>query len=269
MYIDAHFHADDLQKIYPGFVEEYRNLGVFGLASVHDMAGFEATNKLLAGAGAFIVSFGMHPQLAVLDQAGQLENLAAAGKIAAVGEFGFDFFGEAPDLVRTPDNERTQRKVFEFQLDLAQRHQLPVVLHLRRANDLLFEYAGRLATLPAVILHSWAGPANEALDFLSRCPQALFSFSNSVVSGNKKARVSVAALPLAHIVSETDAPYQPPRGEPLPGSASHRRPLARDYSTFSDIPAIVAEIAAIKGLSPESVQAAINKNFTGVFAHAF
>lgn len=261
MYIDAHFHADDLAEIDPGFASAYRDIGALGLASVHDAAGLAATRLAMEGTGDYLVSFGIHPQLAVMDEAPALEALAASGGIAAIGECGFDFYGDAPGLVRTPENERAQREAFEFQLDLAERHGLPVVLHLRRANDLLFGYAGRLSRLRAVVLHSWPGPANEALDFLARCPRALFSFGLSIVNGNGKARSSAAALPETAVVTETDAPYQPPRGAPPPGAKGFRRPLLRAYSTTADLPLVLAELAAIRGVDAASMEAAVERNF--------
>jgi TatD DNase family protein len=266
--IDAHFHADDLYNLDPGFPEAYREAEMLGLASVHDRAGLAATRRIMAGAGRYLVSFGIHPQMAIMDEADELERRAVSGELAAIGECGFDFYGDTPVCVRNPDTERTQRAVFEFQLELALRHNLPLVLHMRRAQDLLFAYARPLARLPAVLLHSWPGPANEALDFLSRCPRALFSFGNTVVNGNKKARSSVAALPLSAIVTETDAPYQPPLGMPLLGAQGNRRPLARAYSTMLDLPSIVAEIAAIRDQAPEAVESSIERNFRGAFRDA-
>lgn len=263
MYIDAHFHADDLSSAHPDFAAEYSSLGVLGLASVHDRAGFEATKALMAVSGPCLVSFGLHPQLPVMDAASDLYALAAARAIDAVGECGFDFFGDSPALERTDANERTQRDLFEPQLELAERLSMPIVLHWRRAGDLLFAYARRLSALPAVFLHSWGGPANEAADFLARCPRALFSLSNQVINGNRKARASAAALPLSAIVTETDAPYQPPRGFPKPEGG--RRPPLRRHSSFADIPRTVSEIAALRGVAAETVAEAVAANFLRVF----
>lgn len=268
MFIDAHFHADDLVSFDDGFPLVYRSLPVRGLASVHTVAGLDATRRIMPDTADCLVSFGLHPQAPLMDEANALAGLAASGSIAAIGECGFDFYGDTPVCVRNAENERTQRAVFEFQLELALRYNLPLVLHMRRADDMLFEYARRLARLPAVVLHSWPGPANEALDFLSRCPRALFSFGNGLVNGNNKARSSAAALPLSAILTETDAPYQPPRLALAPGAQGNRRPLARAYSTMLDLPAIVAEIAAIRGEQPEAVTTAIESNFNKVFCNA-
>ena len=263
MLVDAHFHADDLYGHDPGFPRRYLAAGVVGLASVHDGAGLEATRRIMDNAGPCLLSFGLHPQLPVMDEAYRLEDLAVTRQIAAIGECGFDFFGDVPQRVRNDENLRAQKTVFEFQLELAERYSLPLVLHLRRADDLLFSYALRLSRLPAVILHSWGGPANEARDFAARCPNAKFSFGGTILNGNKKARASATALPARAILSETDAPFQPPREAPLPGAR-----LIREYSTLEDLPMTLRELAGLRAVDPVRMQEQVHKNFMEVFAHA-
>jgi TatD DNase family protein len=263
MLVDAHFHADDLYGHDPDFPRRYREAGVVGLASVHDDAGLEETRRIMASAGPYLITFGLHPQLPIMDEADRLETLAASGQLAGIGECGFDFFGDVPQRVRNDANLRTQTQVFEFQLELAERHGLPLVLHLRRADDLLFGYARRLSHLPALILHSWGGPANEALDFLARCPNTRFSFGGTILNGNKKARASAAALSAGAILSETDAPFQPPREAPLPGAR-----LVREYSTIEDLPATLGELAGLRCVPVAQIQEQIHTNFMEVFGHA-
>lgn len=259
-YVDAHFHADVLARHEPKAAALYREMGIVGLASAHDSAGYGRTREIMAGAGPLFVSFGIHPQLPVMDESGRLEELAASGGIDAIGECGFDFYGDTPERVRNGPNERAQRGAFEFQLSLAIRHRLPMVLHLRKATDLLFEYAQDLARLPALVLHSWNGPPNEAAALLGRCPAALFSFGTSILNGNKKSRACAAGLPLEALLTETDAPFQPPREAPLPGAR-----LSRAYSSFEDLPRIVAEIAGLRSMPTEAVREAFRRNFLGVF----
>lgn len=256
MLIDAHFHADDLADVWPEFPGDYRRRAAFGIASVHDGAGLARTRALLADAGPWRLSFGLHPQLPIMDEADTLARLAAAGELFAVGECGFDFYGDAPGRVRDEPNLRIQSSVFEFQLELAERHGLPIILHLRRATDLLFQYAARLAKLPAVILHGWAGPPNEAEAFLARCPSAFFSFGTGLINGNKRAAASVARLPISALLVESDAPFQPPRAAPRPGA-----PVVRAYSSFEDLPRIEAYMAELKGVAPEALHETLVESF--------
>ncbi len=262
MFADAHFHADDLFAHDKNFTEAYAALGVRGIASCHDKAGLETTLGLMedGGEGTFGISFGLHPQWPYMDEAPTLEKLAGSGEILAVGEFGFDFFGDRPLCVRNPENENRQTDVFEFQLDLAERHSLPAILHFRRANDLLFRYAKRLSALPAVILHSWGGPLNEALDFLARCRRAYFSFGTGLLNGNKKSEACAAGLPAGNLLTETDAPFQPPRIRPLPEAPLRRMPLEREYSCHADLPKICGRIAELRSEHEENIIERIYRN---------
>jgi TatD DNase family protein len=189
-------------------------------------------------------------------EANTLESLARNGELAAIGECGFDFFGDRPERVRNEETERVQRAVFDFQLELAARYGLPLVLHMRKANDLLFSYAKAFNKLPGLILHGWTGPANEALDFLRRCAGARFSFGTSILNGNKKSRESAARLPLSALLIESDAPFQPPREAPLPGAR-----LVRAYASFEDLPLISRELARLRDMPVEALEEALYANF--------
>jgi len=260
---DAHFHANDLAAVQPDLAGSYRSLGVLGVASVHDPAGLQSSRRAMDGAGAWLVSAGVHPQAPDPELLPFVEGLAESGALAAVGECGFDFFGDRPERVRTPANEATQRCVFEAQLDLATRHSLPIILHLRRANDIVFEYARRLSALPAVVFHSWPGPLNEARALLERCPRSFFSFGASVLNGKRSAAECAALLPVGRVLTESDAPFQPPRVSPQPHA-----PLARQYSTFADIPAIIARMAGLRDMEPAELENRLYANFTEAFGHA-
>jgi len=166
-------------------------------------------------------------------------------------------------MPRSPAHVARQKEAFDRQLALAERAGLPLVIHLRAALDLAFYYARRLARLKAIIFHSWPGPANEALALLARCPNALFSFGGSVLNGNKKARASAAALPATALLTETDAPFQPPRTAPRPGAR-----LLRPYSSQADLRLTLAELAALRGCAPEAIEEAVELNFRRIFNHA-
>jgi TatD DNase family protein len=167
-----------------------------------------------------------------------LRELASQGSIHAIGECGFDFWEDRPSCMMNETAVRIQTEVFEAQLELALEFSMPIILHLRKAQRFLFSYAKRLAKLPAVILHSWNGPANEAQDFLRHVPNAYFSFGTGLLNGNKKAFATAGIIPLNRILTESDAPWQPPRQEPLPGAK-----LSREYSSPEDLPRIISFIS--------------------------
>lgn len=271
MLVDAHIHLADLLERDPGFPERIAALGAArGLdscdsrsaspwtccASSHSRPEWEATEALKSRLPPFVSSFGMHPQAPGQSDERLLESLAASGRLAAIGEAGFDFFGDRPGLIRSAENEAAQRAAFELQLDLAERAGLPLLIHVRKAMDLVFEYSPRLRRLPAAIFHSYAGTAGEAASLLARGVPAWFSFGAQVVNGNKRAAAACASVPADRLLAETDAPWQPPwRG-------SSRRP---DSCRPEDLDLVVEGIATLRGEDRVGLEETLADNFRSAF----
>src|SRR5690606_33085388 len=68
--------------------------------------------------------------------AGQVAQSMDDSRFVAIGEIGLDFF--VPEL-RAPAMRERQERFYSAQLDLAQRHGLPVLLHVRRSQDVLLK----------------------------------------------------------------------------------------------------------------------------------
>ena len=253
---DAHLHLFDLESASPGSIrklaeEESSGRGRRRASACHDRAEFEATEAYRSEGLSFDLSFGIHPQHAVWDDAEFLASLARQGRIAAIGECGFEFFGDRPAWTRTAGNEKLQRAVFEFQIGVARERDLPVVIHQRKALDLVFAYTRDLKRLPAVVFHAWAAPPREAEALLARGIHAYFSFGTPILNGNKKAAASCAGLPDGAVLLETDAPWQPPRGERLCLPAHLDR--------------VLASAATLRGVEPGALSELVELNYAAVF----
>ncbi len=261
MLSDAHIHLADLLERDPSFPERLgawaRGAGGWECcAACHSRAEWDATESLRPRLPPFVSSLGMHPQAPDLCEPAFLEETAASGALAAIGEAGFDFFGDRPQRVRNRENEIAQRAAFEFQLSLADRLGLPLVLHLRKAMDLAFEYAPRLRRLRGVVFHSYPGTAAEAESLLRRGVPAYFSFGASTLNGNKRAAAACAAVPGDRLLAETDAPWQPPRRPRFEGPDSCRP---------EDLAAVIAGIASIRGEGARAIEDAVAANFAIAF----
>ena len=257
---DAHIHFADLAARDPGFASAYAAGPYLACAASHDEPEFLATEALASpGPGrpkglSFVSSFGIHPQWAVWKNADFLAKLAASGRIAAIGEAGFDFFGDRPERVRTKENLEAQTAVFEYQLELALARGLPMLLHVRKAMDLVFAYAPRLRRLPSLVLHSFQGTAGEALALLGRGVPAYFSFGAAILNGHKRAQDACAAVPPDRLLSETDAPWQPPRGEA--------------FCRLEHLALVVGGMAAIRGVDREALEERLALNFAAAYPAA-
>lgn len=152
-------------------------------------------------------AFGMHPQLPLVENAGFMETLLQENRIVAIGEAGFDLFKQYRD-----DRAR-QETAWRISCELACTYAVPLVVHCRKALDRMFADAKLLASIPAVIFHSFTGSVQDAVSLLRRGVNAYFSFGNPLIFGDKSAIGCVQKLPIDRLLLETDAPYQTVRGE--------------------------------------------------------
>jgi TatD DNase family protein len=235
---DAHAHPKDLLALDPDAELERRGLGISCAASAWNEEEFLFQERLAldsssAGAPPIALCFGAHPQLlrgdaaAALAAVSFLGRLAAERRIAAVGEIGFDFFDAA-----YRETAEAQDAVFVRQLAVAREFRLPCVLHLRRAMHKAFEHSAELAALPAVVFHSYSGTAAEAESLVKRGINAYFSFGTPVFLNHKRAMEACASVASDRLLTETDAPYQPPRG--------------KSRSSWSDLSAVISAVAALR-----------------------
>lgn len=118
----------------------------------------------------------------------------------AVGEIGLDYYVE--DLDQTE-----QQHYFEAQLKLARDFDLPVVVHARRAFDAVTATLRRFMPLRGVV-HSFAGSEEQASQ-LYKLGFMLGIGGPVTYERAQRLRRIVAAMPIEHLVLETDSPDQP------------------------------------------------------------
>lgn len=151
-------------------------------------------------------SIGIHPHEAQrhLDEPTYLERfaaLAADNNVKAIGECGLDYF-----YAHSP--KEAQAKILRFQLDLAQKHDLPLVFHVREAFDdfwpIFDEYKGLRG-----VLHSFTDTSDNLQKALER---GLYVGVNGIMTFTKDASQleMVKRIPTDRMVLETDAPYLTP-----------------------------------------------------------
>jgi TatD DNase family protein len=255
MLTDAHCHPFDLANIFPQAEEERQRFGVLAAASACNLEEFSYNEKL-----SLLPCFGIHPQQ-IANNKEQIANrelllesidvLAGEKRIAAIGECGFDLYNE-----EFRETEKIQDQYFAAQVEIALKHDLPLVIHTRRATRNVFAYSKTLSRCKAVIFHSWPGTLEEALSLLRRGVNAFFSFGNVLMLNHKQALRSCALLPARRLLTETDAPYQPRRG--------------MDFSTWADLPLIIEAAAALRcqagnNISAKDLETQIETNFHNAF----
>lgn len=122
-------------------------------------------------------------------------------KVIAIGEIGLDCYIRAPTIEQ-------QDFFFNAQLTLAKKYHLPVILHSRRAHDLMY-IALKKAQLPEVgIIHGFSGSFEQAMQFI-RLGYFIGVGGTITYPRANKTRQAIARLPLSSLVLETDAPDMP------------------------------------------------------------
>ena len=123
-------------------------------------------------------------------------------KVVAVGEIGLDYY-------RTKDNKPKQIELFDKMLDLAQNHNLPVIVHSRKAIQDTFDVLKKHDV--AGSLHAYSGSCEMARNFSK---SGFFIGVGGTVThkNNKKVKKSIKEVGIESIVLETDSPYLAPEG---------------------------------------------------------
>jgi len=124
----------------------------------------------------------------------------------AIGEIGLDYFMTNPK--DHPENIRCQHYFFDAQLDIAQQHALPVILHVRGAIDQILK-ALRKRHLSGGIAHAFNGSFQQAKQLMDMGFKLGFGGAMTY-SRALHLRDLAKSLPLDAIVLETDAPDIPP-----------------------------------------------------------
>ncbi|MDR2769616.1 MAG: TatD family hydrolase [Puniceicoccales bacterium] len=188
---------------------------------------------------------GLHPLNIQENFEVQLEQLPTfLSHAIAMGEIGLDFHQLPHDKSEQIVYAKRQIVVFEKQLRLAQKHNMPVVIHCRDA----FEIVGEVLKytrfdLHNVLFHCFTGTPQEAEYLLAA--GAFLSYAGVVTFKNAQAiQNTILATPLDRILVETDCPYLAPvpyRGKTntpalLPYTARHIASLKQmDFQAFCEM----------------------------------
>lgn len=167
----------------------------------------------------------------------QLDQLLSESDAVAVGELGIDHRWDTDD-----DARARQEHVFLAQLDLAQKHHLPPIIHCLDAHG-RFEHLWRqhpCRTTIHGIMHSYSGSAELVRTYVGL--NLFISYSGAVTwHGAKRVPRAATATPDEWLLAETDAPYQPPH------------PLEEGPNRPDRVTRVVEVLAQLRQQSPEHV----------------
>ena len=213
MYIDVHCHLTGEEWEETGGVQaaiaRAKQAGVgLMICSGFDLASSKIAAALAENTDGVYFCAGFHPSELGKYNDGDLDEIRALcqkDKCVAVGEIGLDYhFDDNPE-------KSVQKQLFIWQLQLADRLGLPVVIHSRDAAqdtiELLEEHKALLKHGGLMHCYSYSAEMAERFAKLG----LYFSFGGPATFKNaKKVWESVESLPMERILSETDCPYLTP-----------------------------------------------------------
>lgn len=131
----------------------------------------------------------------------KLDTLCQTGIPIAIGEIGLD-------LHCSPTSVQDQKHFFEQQIHIAKNHNLPILLHVRKAHDQVASIIRKLNFLNGGIVHAFNGSLQQANTYLQMGFKLGYG-GNITYERATRIRKIAAELPLSAIVLETDAPDIP------------------------------------------------------------
>lgn len=245
---DTHAHYDDnsFDEDRENILSEIKSNGValiLNCASSYES--IEKTYNLTIDNDFIYGALGIHPENA--DEfndtvENEIINLINKNeKILAIGEIGLDYYWD-----ENPSKE-VQKEVFRRQMKLAEKLNLPVVIHDRDAHSDTLEILKEFPNVKG-ILHCFSG----SVEFAMECIKLGYyiGIGGVVTFKNAKKVVEVVSkIPMEKILVETNAPYM----SPVP---NRRKKNKSDYIAY-----IIEQIAEIRQLEPKEVNLAVNDNF--------
>lgn len=254
MYIDTHVHLnadqyeEDLQEVIDRALEaKVERMVVIGF----DRKTIERTMQLIEQYDFVYGVIGWHPVDAI-DCTQQdlewIEQLASHPKIVGIGETGLDYYWD-----KSPKD--VQQELFRKQIQLAQKINLPIVIHNRDATgDVVQILREENAASVGGVMHCFSGSVETARECIAM--NFKISLGGPVTFKNARLPKEVATeIALEHLMIETDAPYLAP----------HPHRGKRNEPAF--VPLVAEEIARLKGLTIEEIAQATTanaKNFFGI-----
>ena len=247
MFIDTHCHLsssdyDDIDLV----INENRKAGMEKIiVSACDKKDFEEAFLLSEKYKDVFLTIGYHPEYVddiVPADIAELDVLLKKEKVVGVGEIGLDYH-------YTKDNKEAQIALFEQQLALTEKNNLPVVIHSRDATEDTINTLKKYKVKG--VIHCFSGSLEVAEIYIKMGFK--LGIGGVVTFSNSNLYKVVEKIGLPNIVLETDSPYLAPV------------PYRGKQNSSKYVPVIAQKIADILGLSLEEVASVTTSNACELF----
>ena len=248
MYIDSHLHLSNEDYNVDEVIKNAERVGVLyfilgGINKETTKMDVELSKKYKE----VYITIGYHPEEVLNiqeDDFNVLENVIITNreKVVGIGEIGLDYHYDNSDYIK-----EKQKKLFIRQIKLAEKYNLPVVIHSRDATldtyNILKEFKVK------GVIHCFSGSLDVAKMYIKLGFK--LGIGGVVTFKNSKLFDVVKELSSKDFILETDSPYLSPiRGE---------------KNEPKNIPLIAEFISSVRGVSIEKVQTDTTNNVKEIF----
>ena len=174
----------------------------------------------------------------------EIEKLAKEDEVVAIGEIGLDYYWNK-------ENKDVQKKAFISQIEIANRCDLPIVIHNRDAYIDTIKILKEHPVKNKGIFHCCQ--LNQELIKEALKLGFYISFSGNITFKNAKSEGPVSLVPLDRFLIETDSPYL--TSEPFRGTRNDS----------SKVKLVAKKISSIKGIPIENVAKISYENANRIF----
>ena len=257
MLVDSHCHLTDerFEKRTDEVVEEAKKEGVEKIMTASESV--EDSMKVIALVKRFeeiegVV--GVHPgtigkkNFKIEEEVEKLEKLIEKERdfIKGIGEIGLDFYYD-----KEKKSKEIQIRLFKEQLRLAEKWKLPVVIHMREAEEDMMEVLEEFGESGGMF-HCWSGSEKLLRLVLSR--GFYVSVAGNVTFRNaKELRRLVKLVPNERLLLETDSPNLSP--EPVRGRLNEPK----------NVKILAKFVAELRGVETQDLIKQTRKNYLCLF----
>lgn len=253
-------------------IQQFRDFGID--ACIEPAVDIASNQELLALSdkypGFLFPAVGLHPtrvyrskrngreETVLWKQRKLLEQYADHPRVVAIGETGLDYHVDR-NYTRKDQHRFLQKRWFLFELKLAHRKNLPVILHVRDADaDAIRILKRHKRLLHGGVIHCFIGSAELAKEYTDLGLK--LGIGGSLLKGNSMQQAleeAVVQTPLECLLLETDAPFR------IPDCPARAKRNLRNSSLI--LPNVAQRIAELKGLPAEEVLRVTAENAVELF----
>ncbi len=254
MIVDTHVHLDDerYREDLDAVLERAREVGVNRyIIPAADPDTLPRAVELAERYDDIFFAVGVHPDEAAKYDRSFHEGYITHPKCVAVGEIGLDYYRLPDDQSEIDRIKKLQKEIFIDQIDLANRYDKPIIVHIREASRDAQEILENYQANKGGVLHCY----NADHELLKLAEQGFYYGIGGVITF-KNARKLVEVFPMIpenRLLIETDGPYLTPhpyRGE-------------RNEPAYCEL--IAQKMAELSGIPLAAMQNICRENTTRLF----